>query len=224
MTETTADFTSQDPSAAQAVFRLGRFSTTSVARHPLPLDERSPPAWQLLSTLLGIDSRLEATLIEHSDDPLLEGWETAFHPFPIADVSEYVIHHDADFSDARLIHVSFPHIRPPYHLPWVPLPPPQRAPTTTPHCPQPADLFLRDSRNRVQDWFHMQLLDLLSIELQLRKGITPADVQRNYRPSPMAVGQTELAAFARGVIWDCRRRCCSVLDFSALPETHLDVN
>lgn len=42
------------------------------------------------------------------------------------------------------------------------------------------------------------------------------------KPRPIAVGQSELHAWARGVVWDCRLACCEPLRFRAIPDSGLD--
>ena len=62
-------------------------------------------------------------------------------------------------------------------------------------------------------WLQAQLDDLLSIREQLEQGVPPTEVQRRHRPRPMAVGDGERPAWARGLVLDCRGACCTPLDF-----------
>ena len=49
-------------------------------------------------------------------------------------------------------------------------------------------------------------------------GTAPAAAVARNRPPPLAIGQSELYEWARGLVWDCTREtseCCVVADFHA---------
>ena len=79
-----------------------------------------------------------------------------------------------------------------------------------------------EARAKAEQWFREALTDLTGIRDQLAAGVAPADVRREHRQA-IAIGQTEMAPWARDRVWDCRSECCVVSDFHAPLETHLNL-
>ena len=198
-------------------FVTGVTRATSIIQRPILNSENSPSAWRALATSTEWDAKLLSLLAEAAGDALLDGcWAEVVRPFPVDDIPPHLLENLPDFSDGRLDVLPMPAVFTPYRLPWVPLPPQQPSlPADAPACPRIHDCYLPEARDRVATWLQAQLEDLLSIREQLKQGVLPTDVQRGHRPRPMAVGDNERPAWARGLVLDCRGECCTPLDFEA---------
>ena len=83
-------------------------------------------------------------------------------------------------------------------------------------------MLLPEGIRKAGEWLDATVRDLQAVKRQLDAGVPPADVVRD-RPPAVAIGQSETVPWARRRVWDCRAECCRVADFTALPETNLDV-
>ena len=140
-------------------------------------------------------------------------------------IPDYLLSHSPNYDDPRLDSVPFPALVAPLVTPWVPLPPRQSLPPEeAPTCPSAREMYLPAGGQRLDRWLEGQHLDLLDIKAQLERGIPIAEVQRPNRPKPIAIGQSEMQPWARGVVWDCRSSCCVPLDFQAAIQSDLNLD
>ena len=206
-------------------FDFGASSARSVARRPA--DERTAPAWSALQRMLRQDEALADSILESvaGGDTLLEGWAERVQPLDTSSVPRELLEHAPSFDDERLDNVLLSPPLEPLRLSWLPLPPPQRPVSPqTPACPTIPDMIPSvETRDKAERWFKEALSDLVSIRDQLAAGVPPADIHRGRREA-IAIGQTEMAEWARDRVWDCRGECCVLSDFRALPDSHLDLS
>ena len=207
-----------------AIFRFGATPTRSLLRQPLLENEASPPLWAALARLEKADKALLAGLAAEAGDPLLDGWAERVTPFDATSIPSSLMDALPDFEDTALDTVLLSAVRPPIETPWMPVPPLQSPPPLdTPSCPRsPIALLLPEAQEAVRRWLLATLEDLVSVRDALASGVSPDEVARE-RPRPLAVGQTELHAWARGRVWDCRQECCRVADFGERIDTHLNL-
>lgn len=204
------------PGGQHALFSVGATHTTSMLGVPSLCYANSPSAQSALQRMHAQDTRLKDLLlsaVEHA--PELDGWLERIRPAPLEEIPDSLITRLPDFTDPALSLVELPAAPLPYQLPWMALPPLQRLPgPDTPFCPRIQDLITPGAQNAMQRWLQHQLSDLIELRRQLAEGVQPEQVKRN-RPAAIALGQSEVVAWARGIIWDCRQPCCSPLDFAA---------
>ena len=179
---------------------------------------------------LAVAVRAEQDLVKAlgaSLDPSLLGWAERIAPLAGDVVPASLLASLPDFADASLDNVALTRVHEPISTSWMPLPPPQKAPGPgAPACPRSvSDLLLESAVARTYEWLDHQLADLLFIQEQLEKGVNAAAIDRSLRPRPIAIGQDEVKEWARGIVWDCRKRvtsCCVPLDFHGPFETNLN--
>ena len=190
-------------------FDFGASSAQSVARRPA--DERTAPAWGALQRMLQQDEALADSILKSvaGGDTLLEGWAERVQPLDASSVPRELLEHAPSFDDERLDNVLLSPPLEPLRLSWLPLPPPQRPVSPqTPACPTILDMIPSvETRDKAERWFKEALSDLISIRDQLAAGVPPADIRRGRREA-IAIGQTEMADWARDRVWDCRGECC----------------
>lgn len=126
----------------------------------------------------------------------LESWLAAIRPLPLHEVLHSLLSSLPDFSDERLGKASLPAIRLPGRLPWVPLPPAQKAAASSPTCSQAADMLLPAAWARLSTWIHAQVDDLTHIQTQLKGGVPPELISAEGRPQPIAIWQDEFVEWA----------------------------
>ena len=208
-------------------FRFGVQPAAHLVTRPEFAGERGPAAVTALQLMREWDELLIGALDSLSDDPLLAGWREQIVPLGGEHIPPNVLDHLPSFEDPTLDEVALAPVATPVFTPWVALPPQQ--PSAEGHCPRSVvDLMPEETQLRVYTWLQHDLEDLVRIRDSLAKGTPPGDVFRD-RPLALAVGQSELHEWARGITWDCRpalrsaEACCQPLDFHAPFETHLEL-
>ena len=197
------------------VFSIGKMRETSVIRRPLLHHEAAPARAQSLA-LSSSWEQLLRTALETTSDARLDGWLDGFKPLPVEEVPTKLWDALSDWSDPRIDTYPLPKVTSPHVLPWRPLPPNQEElPSEAPACPQVSDLYLTEGWAKITEWLEAARLDMISMTEQLAKGVPPAQVKRDLRPAAIAVGDAERVSWARRRIFDCRSRCCTLLDFDA---------
>lgn len=203
------------------VFKFGGSTLTSVIARPPA--ESGGPARGALRSMLAADELLTSALLKavSSGESSLEGWAEQIRPLDPNVVPESLLQHLPDFQDERLDAVPLSPVQKPLTTAWLRLPPAQEpAPIEAPLCPTINDIPTPEGAARARAWLRHTRQDLLSIQRQLAAGVPPDDIERD-RPPPIAIGQSETQSWARGRVWDCRRPCCVVADWTAQPQTHL---
>lgn len=204
--------------------RTGRKSAVDVITAPEE-DQRLLPAWKALSDSKTADGKLLQLLAAGVNDPLLDGWLDAVRPLPIDSFPSSLLDSLPSFDGSRLDRYPFPPVFVPYST--SPIPPyPQQVPASfsTPHCPRPKDLYAEGGYLRLKEWISAQRRDLMHIREQLKQGVSPDLLDRRHRPFPIAIGQTEMAPWARGRVWDCRGMCCVVMDMQQQVDSDLNLD
>ena len=89
-------------------------------------------------------------------------------------------------------------------------------------------MLLPAGRLKLEEWLSSTRRDLASVQRQLADGVPASEVRRERVEPAVAIGQSELHAWARDRVWDCtslRSSCCIVADFQPQieTETHLDL-
>lgn len=206
-------------------FQLGRCSARSVVGRPLIDHERGPPADRALAQLLRQDRVLHTLLdVGSAEDGRLLGWKERITPPPLDEIPPELLANLPSFSDVNLRKVAMPDVNVPYLLPWVPLQPAQPLPSEEPPlCPRPRDMLTAKAQRKLQEWLDAQLLDLVHINASLARGVSPSRIDRSRRPKAIAIGQSEMRPWARGLVWDCRLACCTPLDHEQPPSTDLNL-
>lgn len=158
-------------------------------------------------------------------DSLLDGWASQIKPMPLDEIPTELWNRLPDYDDSKMDGLEYPAVLRPLSTKWVPLAPPQRpAPRDAPACPRPRDLYQEAGRLRVSSWFASAWADMADVAEQLARQVPFADITRHLRPKPIAVGQAEMARWARGLVWDCRQPCCRPLDYAAPFSSDLDLD
>ena len=75
------------------------------------------------------------------------------------------------------------------------------------------DLIDDDGRRELRTWFRAAQKDALCLE---EKG---PDCDRRDKPPTIAIGQDQVHRCAQGYVWDCRRRPCKLMDYTAKHHT-----
>lgn len=211
------------PAPDGVLFKYGASNSRSVLTRPAA--EESNPVWPALRSMLASDRQLVDSILADvmAGDTLLEGWAERVQPFEISTIPQDLIENAPTFDDDRLDGVPLDRILPPLRTSWLPRPPRQPpAGPDAPACPRPRDLLLPQGAEKINQWLTMLTLDLTSIRDQLASGVPPPDVQR-LRMASIAVGQSETQPWARDRVWDCRGSCCTVSDFEAPFDTHINL-
>lgn len=199
-------------------FQTGRVRSTSLIHRPLLDHETSPAAWKVLARAAVSDHALQHMLLTASKG-MLERWAKVIRPLPVTEIPAHLLANLPDFSDRRLDNVPLPYVLPFHETSWSPLPPMQRTPVGAPVCPLVRDILSYPATRRIDQWVSALRTDLQGVKRQLQAGISADDIARNFRPKPIAIGQSELRHWARGIVWDCRHACCEPLKFDVLPES-----
>ena len=220
-----------DSSEEGVVFKFGASAARSVIRRPLLDSEQSPPAWRALNAMAKADRCLIDSILADVErgDSLLEGWAEQVCPLNVAEVPEGLMAALPDFSDPKLDFVALTTVPRPIRTPWLPLPPLQPpAPSDAPACPRsPLEMLLPAGRLKLEEWLSSTRRDLASIQRQLADGVPASEVRREQVEPAVAIGQSELHAWARDRVWDCTRlrsSCCIVADFQPPIETETHLN
>ena len=218
-----ADFAAEDGEAPMT-FRFGRSPATSVAA-PLALGAAVSNAWVAVAEGLRSGRQLADALAAVEVEYDLDGWRDLIRPLDAEDIPPELLDSLVDYSDPRLGVALLAPVYQPISTPWLPLPPVQGpAPPGAPACIDSAmDMLLEPCLSDVGRWLDDTLSDLTHIRDELRNGAEPASIERR-RPRALAIGQGCLHDWARGVVWDCRSRCCVPLNFHAPLETHLNLD
>ena len=209
-------------STAPLAFRFGASAATSIVRRPLLDGLASAPSWRALQCNERFSQILRDALQAVIYDPLLDGWLDLVGPLPVADIPPDLLTALPSFNDEGLEHQPFSAPYVPVRTPWMPLPPAQEpAPESAPSCVRsPFEMMLPTTQIRVQRWLRHALTDLISMRDAAAAG---RPLEERDRPGPLAVGDSELHAWARGRVWDCRGECCEVADFRRPISTHLNL-
>ena len=222
-----ADFP-PDALVSPLAFRIGAVAATSVLSRPLLDHVASPPAWRAIADSARQNQLLIDALNAASEDELLAGWVDRIGPIDPTDVPASLLAALPGFDDPGLEAQPYTPVYAPYDTPWLPLPPRQRSPSPdAPSCVRsPLDMMVPTTRAAVLAWVDHAVQDLVRIRLAVAEGreasLASGEVRRD-RPRAFAVGQLELHAWAQGRVWDCRTRCCKMLDFQAPISTHLNL-
>jgi len=213
-------------SSAAVEFSFGVTKLRSLQQRPDPDHPRAGAAARALHSATLADAALRRALELEGDDPLLEGWIDRITPLAIGEIPAYLLEALPDFTDARLDDVLLSPVLRPLVTAWYPLPPEQpSAPLEAPACPKDAlELLTPAGAARLRGWLDHQLRDLAHIRSELARGVPPGSVVRD-RPGPIAIGQSEFQAWARGRVWDCtldHGPCCVVADFHQPPLEIID--
>ncbi|KAL3928373.1 MAG: hypothetical protein SGPRY_002413 [Prymnesium sp.] len=211
-----------------SIFRSGVSSARSLLQRPP--DDSSTPAWAALRRMLASDAMLRESVLDSvaAGDRLLADWAERILPFDVAMIPSHLLEHLPDFSDGRLDEIRLSPVQIPLRTPWLPLAPPQPAVGAgAPTCVRRVrELLLPSARQALTAWTRAAREDLIHIRDFLAAGGSPKDISRE-RPAPIAIGQTELYPWARGLVWDCTKlhhHCCYPMDFTIRPDTHLHVD
>lgn len=222
-----ADFP-PDALVSPLAFRIGAMAATSVLSRPLLDHVASPPAWRAIAESAQQNQLLIDALNAASEDELLAGWVDRIGPIDPTDVPASLLAALPGFDDPGLEAQPYTPVYVPFDTPWLPLPPRQRSPSPdAPTCVRsPFDMMVPATRTAVRAWIDHAVRDLVAIRLAVAEGREASLVSgeaRRDRPRAFAVGQLELHAWAQGRVWDCRPRCCKMLDFQAPVNTHLNL-
>lgn len=199
-------------------FKTGLGQLSSLIQRPLLDQEHSPAAGKALARATISDHALQHMLFTAAGASL-DGWAEAIRPLPVTEIPPQLLTALPGFADPRLNRIPLPEVPSFHHTAWSPLPQDQPTPKGAPVCPRAHDILTEAGRQRLDSWVDSVRTDLRGIRQQLHEGVAADYVSRSLRPRPIAVGQTELHAWARGIVWDCRR----ALDFKALPESGLNI-
>lgn len=211
-----------------SIFHSGVSAARSLLQRPP--DDASTLAWSALRRIMDSDNTLRKSILDSvaQGDSLLADWAERILPFDVALIPSHLLEHPPDFSDNRLDEIRLSPVQTPLRTPWLPLAPPQPAAGVgAPACVREVrELLLPAARLRLATWLQAARDDLIHVKDFLADGGPPKDIVRE-RPLPIAIGQTELDDWARGLVWDCTRRhhsCCYPMDFTIRPDTHLKLN
>ena len=207
-----------------AAYSDATFHSGAAAAQPLQAREQAPfmsaaDSEQAAAHTRHDDARLIKELDEHNEDGLINGWADVVSPINIDEVPTALRFSLPSHDDTTLEHLPLARIPPPIHSNWIPLPPQQMtAPDDAPACVHSVwDMLDAEAQAKTQRWLNESHKDLLNVRAKLSQGTAPHAIIR-HRPTPIAVGQSELRAWARDRVWDCRKlhsTCCHVADFHA---------
>ena len=188
-------------------FKFGLTKVTSMMTRPAP--EYGADVAARLASLSIAEELLRSSFLAavEQGSTLLDGWVERISPFDASTCPEGLLQCLPDFDDSRLDRVQLSKVPEPLRTPWVPPPPSQPPPADDePVCvPSWRAILLPEALARAERWLRQALDDMNSVDEQLRRGVAPDLVQRD-RPSPIAIGQTEVQPWAVGRVYDCTRR------------------
>jgi hypothetical protein len=208
------------PGSSSRAFRFGRLAATPLDKIPRLREGVSPLGWTALLRANKENALLRDRLLHvvESDAADMAAWADRLSPFNSDDIPPALLQKLPTFEDAALDRAAFTKIRSPPLTTWLPRAPKQRA--VPGKCPlSPLDLMPASTQQRLLLWLRRTLDDLVCIRDE-------GDACERHRPPPIAIGQSELFPWARGVVWDFtfERSSCGVpLDFTLPIETHLNV-